>query len=242
VKATLDHLRAAIARDGNVFARSAEMRELLQQSGWIADWNAFAASWDGMPLDEYMAAANRCRRRRYAVYRVTREAIVREPHQPHQQSKDYNPLFGDVPRWFEAVPEKIGESASMRTIIGFCRRLFGELAPDVQAWHVEVHQFRIEAASGKPGTPTPEGVHRDGVDWVCVLLVRRQNIGAGTTTIHAPDGTPLGEFTLADPLDAALIDDHRVYHGVTPVEALEPAQPAFRDVLVVTFRRTASSA
>jgi hypothetical protein len=26
-------------------------------------------------------------------------------------------------------------------------------------------------------------------------------------------------------------------HGVTPVEPIDPAEPGFRDVLVVTFRR-----
>ncbi|HTR17943.1 MAG TPA: 2OG-Fe dioxygenase family protein, partial [Acetobacteraceae bacterium] len=39
-----------------------------------------------------------------------------------------------------------------------------------------------------------------------------------------------------EPLEAALVDDSRVYHGVTPVLPLDPARPAFRDVLVVTFR------
>ena len=81
-----------------------------------------------------------------------------------------------------------------------------------------------------------EGVHRDGVDYVLVLLIQRHNIASGTTTIHAPDGRELGSFTLAAPFDAALVDDERVYHGVTPVEPIDPHQPAYRDVLVVTFR------
>ena len=34
-----------------------------------------------------------------------------------------------------------------------------------------------------------------------------------------------------------LVDDRRVAHGVTAVTPLDPALPAFRDVLVVTFRR-----
>ena len=34
------------------------------------------------------------------------------------------------------------------------------------------------------------------------------------------------------------MDDDRVFHGVTPVEPIDPAEPAFRDVLVVTFRKT----
>jgi hypothetical protein len=81
-------------------------------------------------------------------------------------------------------------------------------------------------------------MHRDGVDYALVLLINRRNIGSGTTTIHALDGRPLGSFTLTDPFDAALVDDARVFHGVTPVEAVNADLPAYRDVLVVTFKMT----
>jgi len=111
------------------------------------------------------------------------------------------------------------------------------MVPEVRRWRVEVHQFRIEARPGEPGQPTPEGVHRDGVDYVLVLMIRRTNIAQGTTTIHARDGQLLGSFTLSDPFDAALVDDASVFHGVTAVEAIDPAKPAHRDVLVVTFKR-----
>jgi hypothetical protein len=100
---------------------------------------------------------------------------------------------------------------------------------------VEVHQFRIEARAGQVGRPTPEGLHRDGVDYVLVLLIRRQNIARGTTSVHALDGRRLGDFTLTAPLDAALLDDSQVAHGVTSVQPIDPDEPAYRDVLVVTF-------
>jgi hypothetical protein len=58
------------------------------------------------------------------------------------------------------------------------------------------------------------------------------------TTIHGAGGAPLGAFTLTVPFDAAIVDDRRVAHGVTPVEPIDPAKPAFRDVLVVTFKDT----
>jgi hypothetical protein len=128
----------------------------------------------------------------------------------------------------------------MRTIIGFCARVFGKLAHDTASWRVEVHQFRIEARVEAPGQPTPEGVHRDGVDFVLVLLVNRENLVSGVTTVYDLDGSSLGAFTLTDPFDATLVDDNRVAHGVTPVAPLDPARPGFRDVLVVTLRRANS--
>jgi len=233
--APVDSLQSAIAGNGFAFVAAAAMQPLLAASGPLSDWDAFAASWDDLALDTYMADGGRYRRRRHAVYTAGDEGIVRMPHQPHYQSRDYNSLNGGIARWFEPITA-VGDGTSMQTILRFCQRLFGSLMSSSLRWHVEVHQFRIEARPDVKGLPTPEGLHRDGVDYVLVLLINRRNIGSGTTTIHALDGRPLGAFTLTDPCDAALVDDARVFHGVTPVEPVNPLLPAFRDVLVVTFR------
>ncbi|MDR3387969.1 MAG: 2OG-Fe dioxygenase family protein [Rudaea sp.] len=232
-------LQAILQRDGFAFAKSARMRPLLERYGALTDWPAFAASWGDLALDRHLADHGRYRRRRHAVFRIGNgDAITREAHQPHYQSRDYNHLHGGIERWFEPIVPGIGSSASMCCILRFCTLLFGALAPDVRTWRVETHQFRIEARPDESGLPTPEGVHRDGVDYVLVLLVARRNIASGTTTIHSRNGKLLGSFTLAATFDAALVDDARVFHGVTPVEPIDPLQPAFRDVLVVTFKRT----
>jgi hypothetical protein len=165
--------------------------------------------------------------------------MERQPHQPHYQTLEYNPIHGGVARWFAPITSEIVDGATLQTVLTFCRRLFETLAGRAPAWRIEVHQFRIEARGGEAGRPTPEGLHRDGVDYVLVLLVNRRNIASGTTSIHAFDGRTLGQFTLTDPLDAALVDDSRVAHGVTPVEAIDASQPAYRDVLVVTFKADA---
>ena len=178
------------------------------------------------------------RRRRHAVFSIADGAIEREPHQPHFQSREYNALQGGIERWFEPIDDAIGRSAPLREIVRLGARVFAP--PADRPVRVEVHQFRIEPRSDEAGHPTPEGVHRDGVDWVLVLLVARVNIASGTTTIHAEDGRELGAFTLTNPLDAAFVDDSRVAHGVTAVHAVDPAKPAHRDVLVVTYDRKTS--
>ena len=230
-------LAAAIARDGYAFVHAAEMRDQLTDVGPLSDWAAFAASWNRLELDHYMADGGRYRRRRHAVYTASDEGtIVRAPHQPHYQSRAYNALNGGIARWFEPVEPAVGDGPTLHAILSFARSLFERLARP-QRWHVEVHQFRIEARSEERGQPTPEGIHRDGVDYVLVLLVDRQNIASGTTTVHALAGEELGAFTLAAPLDAALLDDARVAHGVTAIEPVDANRPAYRDVLVVTWRR-----
>jgi hypothetical protein len=226
-----------IREKGFAFLQGPAVKALLEPGQPFADWASFAASWDDLELDTYLGQGGRFRTRRYAVYNVTGETVTREPHQPHHQHLEYNQLFGGIDRWFAPIETAVGEGPTMLAVLGFCQSLFGALASSVSRWHVEVHQFRIEAKPGELGHPTPEGVHHDGVDYVLVLLVRRCNIVSGTTTVHGEGGRELGSFTLTDPFDSALIDDRRVAHGVTPVTPLDPERPAYRDVLVVTFKR-----
>lgn len=222
---------SGLETDGFVRFEADETRRLLGREA-VAQWDAFADSWNDLSLDTFMADGGRYRRRRFAAFAATPEGVTRKLHQPHWQSRDYNTLNGGVQRWFEPVTEAIAAHPVTQGVIQAGLDLFGP-----GPWHVELHQFRIEARAGETGQPTPEGAHRDGVDWVIVMLVDRQNVDSGVTDIFAPDGTSLGAFTLAVPGDAVFLDDHRVLHGVTPIRPLDPASPAIRDVLVATYRR-----
>jgi hypothetical protein len=226
-----------MARAGYAFVEASDMRNALARFGTLADWPQFAESWNDLEVDTYMADGGRYRRRRFGVWAAGRQGpILRGPHQPHYQTLDYNRLNGGIERWFKPITEEVGDGASMRTILEYCRALFGRLAPETARWHIEAHQFRIEARPGESAKPTPEGMHRDGVDWVAVTLIGRTNVAGGVTAVADDAGQALGSFTLETPLDTVLLDDRRVWHGVTPVHPLDPAVPAHRDVLVLTFR------
>jgi len=233
----LESLRERIVAEGFARAPHAEMSALLGAPASLADWDRFAASWDDLALDTQLPEGHRYRRRRHATLsaRAGSGEFRREPHQAHYQAPEYNRLVGGIERWFEPIQARIVEGETFRRILALCIDVFGALRPRAD-WHIECHQFRIEARRDAVGRPTPEGVHRDGVDYVLVLLVSRVNVESGTTTVHAPDGRLLGSFTLTQPLDAAWVDDARVLHGVTPVRPIDPARAAHRDVLVVTFR------
>lgn len=235
----LANIATVIRRDGYAFVAAPDMQALLQDRG-LRDWKSFARSWDDLGTDLYMADGGRYRRRRYAAFATTANGIVRKPHQPHYQSRDYNPLNGGIERWFEPITDAVAAHPALVSILRACHALFDSLSVVTgppPPWHVEVHQFRIEAQPNQKGHPTPEGMHRDGVDWVLVLLIARENIAQGTTTIYDVAKHPVGSFTLSTPFDSVFVNDHRVYHGVTPVEPADRSNFAARDVLVVTFRQ-----
>lgn len=234
----LHELIARIGQVGFCFVPAEQMHPYLtaDDAQALDDWNQFSASWEDMPRDQYMADGGRYRRRRYATLHATSESgsIQLQAHQPHYQSVEYNALNGGVARHFAPILTNIILGNTMRSVLNFAHTLFNQLLP-TPAWHIEVHQFRIEAGSGEAGKPTPEGIHRDGVDYVLVLMVKRHNISSGTTTMHDLEQHCLDSFTLIQPQDCAIVNDKRCMHGVTPVEQLDSSQPAYRDVLVVTF-------
>ena len=202
-----------------------------------ADWPAFAQSWDRLELDTYMGDGGRYRRRRYATLAAIAHSadLQTQPHQPHYQSLDYNRLNGGIARHFAPVEDAVLAGPAMQASLSAGLVIFQALHPG-RAAHIEVHQFRIEARAGALGQPTPEGKHRDGVDFVLVMMVRRSNVARGTTEIFDTAGARIDSFTLTEPGDMALVDDHRALHGVTPVSPVDATRPAWRDVLVATYR------
>jgi hypothetical protein len=119
--------------------------------------------------------------------------------------------------------------AQLLEVIG---EVFAALRP-VPRWFIEAHQFRIDTAKGI-GRPTPEGAHRDGVDFVAVILVRRRQIIGGETRVFDARGASGVRFTLQEPWSMLLMDDARVIHETTPIQA-DGAEGA-RDTLVLTYR------
>jgi hypothetical protein len=230
----------AVSLTGQGFARLSadEVRDWLGIAA-LGGWDAFAASWNHLDTDEYMADGGRYRRRRHACFTVTGAVISRQAHRPHYQGRSYNALNGGIDRWFTPVDVVIGVHPTLTALLARCSDTFAAAAGvsrDAASWLVEMHQFRIEADPRHAGLPTPEGMHRDGVDWVAVTLIGRSNVAGGVTAVADAAGQTLGSFTLETPLDTVLLDDRRVWHGVTPVRPLDPATTAHRDVLVLTFR------
>jgi hypothetical protein len=213
-----------------------EATKLLLTSESIESWDAFAESWNDLGSDTYMADGGGYRRRRHAVFQLRRGALLRREHQPHFQSRDYNPLNGGVQRWFKPIGATVGASILLRDLVVACGRLIAELEPGQENLHrIEVHQFRIEPHVDEEAFPTPEGMHRDGVDWVCVILIKRLNVSGGTTSVADMTGKEIQALLLANELDMVFLDDRRLAHAVAPIRRIDPRRPGFRDALVITF-------
>jgi len=193
---------------------------------------AIRMDWDDLSLDNFLKDGGQYRCRRHSCFVIDKENVTQTPHRAHYQPLKYNALHGGMLRMFEPVSaHSVSQSVwleILRSIARVCSSVKGE-----RTWHVEAHQFRIDTRSGL-GRPTPEGAHRDGVDFVAILLVARENVSGGESRIFEAEGPHGQRFTLCDQWTLLLLDDQRVIHESTPIQPT--AEGGHRDTLVLTFR------
>ena len=223
-------LDEALRRDGHA---ALAPEDLAQMAGLeLAALDVWIPSWERLPPDAYLRDGGRYRRRRHGSFVVTGESLLQVPYRAHWQPVSYNALHGGLERWFEPLETNlVAAPAWPRLIVSLasaCSAIKG-----AQPWYVEAHQFRIDTTDGI-GRPTPEGAHRDGVDFVAVILVSREGVKGGETRIFEADGPAGLRFTLTQPWTTLLLDDERVVHETTPIQPA--AAGGHRDTLVLTFR------
>lgn len=194
---------------------------------------ALTGDWDDLAVDQYLKDGGRYRRRRHSCFISQGDALTQAPHRAHWQSLDYNALHGGMHRWFEPMQAATAQAPAWRQLLQALAALCSAIK-GAQPWYIEAHQFRIDTTDGI-GRPTPEGAHRDGVDFVAVFLVNRVGIKGGETRVFEAAGPDGQRFTLESPWSLLLLDDARVIHESTPIQ---PAGEAggHRDTLVLTFR------
>ena len=188
--------------------------------------------WEGLPRDPYLKDGGRYRFRRHSSFEIKGGSLAIVPHRAHWQSVDYNALHGGIERWFEPSQAQLTNNPAWQSLLlGLAHILNG--VKQVNTWFVEAHQFRIDTTDGI-GRPTPEGAHRDGVDFVAVFLLNRVGIKGGETRIFDANGSAGLRFTLSEPWSLLLMNDERMIHESTPIQPLGPH--GHRDTLVLTFR------
>lgn len=232
----IDHIVSEVQQ--NKFSVSHISSDCLPSLYSEEAWAAFAGSWDELFPDQYMADNGHYRLRRYQVYEwdVVAQRFSENPDQRHYQSRQYNLLNGGVFREYEPFETEVRENPSFLSLRELTASVAHKLKPTVTQWHIEAHQFRILGSAEEAGHPVPEGMHKDGVDYVFVFFIDRQAVRGGVSKVYDEQKRLVATHELTQPRELMVIDDHRVWHHVTPIYPRKDAEPAYRDVVVLTFK------
>ncbi|MER5807838.1 2OG-Fe dioxygenase family protein [Streptomyces sp. NPDC002033] len=249
----MEEARRAVASRGWHVMSPAEAARCLGVDAGV--WVRLAAYWEDLVEDPYAAERGTSRLRRLGEFLLSRAGgITPLPHGAFVQPEDSNPLYVDVERHFEPLTDAFRAEPVLEALV----RMLGEVAAGLDApgldapgpdaagldaagldapgeWIVRVHPFRVLAQAGTRGLPTPEGRHKDGVTLVSSLLIGRENVTGGRSTLYDEDGREIAAITLSEPGTLLLSDDRATWHAVSPLHPRDPARPAHRDVLVTTL-------
>ena len=220
----------SLRTNGYVVVSAETVAQIAKTS--LSELLALNVFWNDLPRDPYLKDGGRYRYRRHASYEIKGDALLAVPHRAHWQSVDYNALHGGIERRFEPIQAQLASSPAWQSLLLGMAHVLSSLKP-VTTWFVEAHEFRIDTTDGI-GRPTPEGAHRDGVDFVAVFILDRVGIKGGETRVFEANGSAGLRFTLSQPWSLLLMNDERMIHESTPIQPT--GVHGHRDTLVLTYR------
>lgn len=180
-----------------------------------------------LPVDPYIKG--NYRQRRLSRFMVSGNELIKMPHGYFSQSKDYNPLMGNLNREFAELDDELIKLDSFKKmILAFCDSC--KLHPEAE---IGVHQIRITCTPKNYGNPAPEGIHRDGTDFIGIFSVDRDNIQGGQTHLYTAKRTKPVFRKILNPGELLLVNDHEFLHFTSPIKPIAERQGT-RDVFVLT--------
>ena len=124
---------------------------------------AFKRFFADLPVDPYIKG--KYRQRRLSRVRVSEDGVESLPNGYFCQSKNYNPMLGDVQRQFAPIDRQlIALHEFEKLVFEFCDRC--KISP---GGDIDVHQIRTTCSPNTFGNPAPEGIHRDGADFIGIF-------------------------------------------------------------------------
>lgn len=229
-------IQTAIAKQrySVVFANEIPLSEALHKA-----WHRLRDDYEDLPADEFLPGNDKYRFRRYDRFYFYPETgdLSLLPHQDYFQATDINTVTGGVIRRFAPLKAETVTNPFLHELIRFDFAQFPLTDPSMryQAWQVDVHEMLVIAQPDSNAHPTPEGIHRDGAEFVTVHIAVLENASGATVTIYDDDKQPLDSFQLQNVLDSYLFEDDKLWHGVTPLQSADGINPARRGILTFDF-------
>ena len=151
---------------------------------------------------------------------------------PYVQLEKYNTTLGGQPRQYAPLSRQIADTTGVRKMIAH-HLMNLPLSAVGATYSVNMHVLRFAATRLRPCDTSPPGLHKDGEKYLATHLLARCGAEGGEVVITDNDKRELSRFNMRELGECYVFDDDRIWHMLTPVEAREANQFAYRDT--VTF-------
>ena len=180
--------------------------------------------FDSLAVDPYYG---KYRYKAVSRFNFIEDKIILLPHADFFQSKDYNPVAGDIVRSYPPIDERIAKTKYFFT-------LFKDVAECIDLTPVTcvtVHQIRVVSSLNAIGLAAAEGIHQDGYDYIALNCISKENIVGGVTSLYTGLKQKVFERELLSG-DILFVNDRQLFHYTTPIKNVT-SKEGHRDMLIV---------
>lgn len=181
-------------------------------------------SFNHLEIDNYY---NNKRYRAFSMIDIKDFLVVGESY--FLQSKAYNDYLGDELRIYKNIDDSVINDVSFRSII---TKFINTISGPKEYRYLYVHQIRVDCEDYEIN-PVPEGIHRDGYEYICITCVNKVNIDGPITEIYDSFKNLINE-TVMEPGDNIILNDNKYFHNVKPLKKITQHEKAYRDIFVLT--------
>ena len=204
---------------------------MLLQLNKISDnsVNELKDSFDNLPETDHLDG--KYRHRRYAVVQCTDEDCEKLAIETFTQSEQYNKFQGDMTRKFDPIEPEIIHSSGMLEICS----LFKEVCSLPADQKIDIHQMRVITLH--EATPvSPEGVHQDGYDYICIVGIDRSHVDGGNLLVYSDkEAKPFLSIPLTGGA-AVMLNDRLLWHNAGKITATTESQ-GYIDAFILTAKK-----
>lgn len=216
--------------------------KLLQLNQNKIKMEGVANSFDRLPHTEHKDGGFRLRR--YSVIELrtsfwnakTEAEITHMNHRDFKQDKEFNKHQGGMTRSFEEIEEEVLQSEAMKEICLTFKNAFNM----IEGQEIEIHQMRVITCGELfvHGTPvSPEGVHRDGFDYIAMVGVNRYNIDGGELLVYEnKDSKPFIVRELEDG-EIVMLRDNELWHNASPISKIDKSHEGHGDWFILCAKK-----
>lgn len=202
---------------------------MLLQLDNISDEAVESVSYSFNALPQTEHRDGKYRLRRYSVIQCNGNCVGLGEN-TFIQSDEYNKFQGNMTRSFEPIEPKTVDSIGMLEMS--CMFKAACCLPDDQK--IEVHQMRIITLDEE--TPvSPEGVHQDGFDYICIVGITRYNVTGGHLLVYSDKDDEHFMSLALKPGEIAMIDDKALWHNASNIEPVI-GKDGYMDAFILTAK------
>ena len=196
--------------------------------------SSLKARWNNLPKDLFAENEPHVRQRRHArfTYMRSTNTLTHLPPGNYYQSKESNQIYGGVSSAFS--PFEVNFLSSFPLIEELLKSCASALPIDYDQVLINCHMMRVNSDVNGIGNPSPEGIHKDGFDYVSLHLINKVNCIGGQSIVTNDDNNIIIAPMLKDSFDSIIINDLNFSHAALPFFSKD-GNAATRDTLLASY-------